>query len=135
MSFKFRLKRRWFRFKIWLSTRKAPLDPKAKLSSEQEKAIQITKKLISDSHSKLYAAITKEQYLIDNGHIFIKMTSSRIRIINGTYKYDFMFSNEELKPVIRMFVKSLEHKQEKLLNEISSRVEKSLNNILEELED
>ena len=132
MSINFKIRRRWLELKQWLGKR---FDPqKAELSSEQEKAYKIAKKLIVDSSSFLYGDILKERLIIMNGNRFIRITRNKIRIIDGPYKYDVAFDPQRLDELRRIFAKNLEHRHDKIESEIDQRVERSLDHILKDIE-
>jgi len=130
---KFRRRRKWVIFKKWLASK---FDPgETLLSTEQEKAYKIAKKLIVDADSVLYADVSGEaRYIIVNGERFVRMTSGKIRIIDGPYKYDVTFDPRRLDELRRLFAKNLEHRHDRLEAEIGMRVEKSLDHILKEIE-
>lgn len=129
----FRRKRKWVVFKKWLSKK---FDPgETELSAEQDKAYRITKKLIVDTNSVLYADVSGEaRYIIVKGERFIRMTNNKIRIIDGPYKYDISFDPKRLDDLRHLFAKNLEHRHDRLEAEIGMRVEKSLDHILKDME-
>jgi hypothetical protein len=128
----FSRRKKWVRFKRWLSS----FDPvDEKLSSEQDKAFRITKKLIVDSKSSLYADLSKERYIIVNDTKFVRITHGKLRIIDGSFKYDIPYDVAKLDLLKRLFARNLEHRHDRIEAEIGSRVEKSLEHILRELED
>lgn len=131
-----RIKYRWLRFRVWMNRRAVKMTENTDgLTTEQTKIIQICKKLITDPNSKLYASITVERYLIENDHVFARITSNRVRVINGKYKYDMTFDqhDHEFIGIKKLFVKNLEYRQDKLESHINQRVEKSLDHILREI--
>lgn len=131
MKIKFRIFRKWVKFKKWLSTK---TDPREKeLSTEQDKAYRIAKKLIVDSNSILYADVSKDRFIIVNGERYIRITPQKIRIIDGSYKYDITYEPRRLERLIGTFAKNLEHRHDKLESEIDARVEKSLDHILNDI--
>lgn len=125
-------RRKWVEFKKWLSKKFDPAE--TDLTSEQDKAYRITKKLIIDSNSVLYADVAgKSRYLIVNGNRFVRLTSSKIRIIDGPYKYDVSFDPRRLDELRRVFAKNLEHRHDRIEAAIGDKVEKSLDHILKDL--
>ncbi len=112
MGFRRRIKIKWFRFKI-------------------KTAERLRKSVNSDNNRN------SDRYLIENGHIFVRISDEKIRIINGKYKYDVSFdhNSNEINDMLRVFMKSLDHRLDKLENEINKRVEKSLDHILKDVED
>lgn len=139
MSLSYKILRRWHVFKLKLrermETTREPLDP------EQRMAIDIAKRVIVDDTSSLhfsnfsYETGEASRYLIENGHLVVKITHGKIRIINGKYKYDVSFRNEdkELRHVKSLFARSLAHRLDKMEARINARVEKSLDHILSDL--
>jgi hypothetical protein len=134
-----RIKRKWLRFKIKF---RETLSVKHVLSAEQKKACKIAKRLIIDKQSKLYCSASsvygenfKPRYIIQNGHVFVRITHDKIRIINGKYKYDVSFSegDSSLAEVKIFFEKNMEHRIDKLEEEINLKVEKSLDIIFDEI--
>jgi phage FluMu gp28-like protein len=105
------------------------------------RAIEIAKKVIVDETSQLhfsgiaYGSGEATRYLIENGHLVVKITHGKIRIINGKYKYDVAFRNDDkaFQNVKRLFARSMTHRLDKLESQINSRVEKSLDHILKDL--
>ena len=124
-------RRKLLRMKRWFARR---FDPKEiDMSAEQDKAYRIAKKLITDSNSVLYADISKERLIIVNGLRYIRITSSKIRIIDGPYKYDISYDPRRLEELTRIFANNLEHRHDKIEHEIGQRVERSLDHILKDL--
>ena len=70
-------------------------------------------------------------------HIFVKITYNKIRIINGVFKYDISFSDIDpnLAEVKQFFSKNMERRLDHCELEIDDGVSKSLDTILEELND
>lgn len=104
------------------------------LSPEQEKSIRIAKKLIIDADSLLYSDSVKSRYIIVNGDRYVRITTNKIRIINGVYKYDISFDERQLYKVISYFKRNMEHRLDNIETDIDSRVEKSLDLILQDIE-
>lgn len=133
MFLNFRRRRKWVRLKKWLASK---FDPEqTELSSEQDKALKIVKRLIVDSESALYADISGDRLIIENGVRFIRITTGKLRIIDGPYKYDISFDPKRLDEVKRLFARNLEHRHDRLEAEIGTRVETSLDHILKDIED
>lgn len=131
--FQYKRRKKWLQFKNWLDSK---FQTKQMLSPEQDKAYRITKKLITDSESFLYADLTnlsKRRYLIVNGLRFIRITEGKIRIVDGSFKYDVSFDDKILNELKELFANNLEHRHDKLEAEIADRVEKSLDNILTDI--
>lgn len=139
MSLSYKILRRWHVFKLRVRSRMnkrlEPLDP------EQRMALDIAKRVIVDETSKLhfsnfsYETQEASRYLIENGHLVVKMTHGKIRIINGKYKYDVTFKNDDkdFRHVKDLFARSLSRRLDKLEAQINARIEKSLDHILNEL--
>lgn len=128
----FRRRRKWVQFKKWLARKFDPVE--RELSPEQDKAFRIAKKLIIDSDSFLYADLSRERLIIVNGLRFIRITNGKIRIIDGPFKYDISFDVRRLDELKRIFARNLEHRHDRLEAEIGSRVERSLDHIINDLE-
>jgi len=129
---RFRQRRKWVTFKKWLSKKFDPVE--SELSPEQDKAFRIAKRLIIDSESFLYADLSRERLIIVNEPRFIRITNGKIRIIDGPYKYDVTFDVRRLDELKRIFARNLEHRHDRLEAEIGTRVERSLDHILKDLE-
>lgn len=143
MSIAYKIKRRWFVFRLRTGAKlKKSVRPFAETTTtEQAKALLITKMKILDQDSKLYYSVNNEdmtnRYFIENGHMFIKITSVKLVIINGKYQYDFSFvsTNEDFVNIKRIFMRNLDHRLDKIESEINKRVEKSLDHILRDIEE
>jgi hypothetical protein len=128
----FKRRRKWVRFKQWLGRK---FDPEqTELTSEQDKAIKIAKKLIIDGDSALYADISGDRLIIENGARFVRITTGKLRIIDGPYKYDITFDPRRLNDLKKLFARNLEHRHDRLEAEIGTRVETSLDHILKDIE-
>lgn len=143
MSIAYKIKRRWyvFRLKSRAKIKKSVRSLSETTTAEQAKALLITKMKILDPDSKLYYSISAEdmtpRFFIENGHMFIKMSSVKLIIINGKYQYDFSFvsTNEDFVNIKRIFIRNLDHRLDKIESEINKRVEKSLDHILKDIEE
>ncbi len=127
----YRLFRRWVVFKKWTLSKVTPKDKP--LSPEQDKAFKIARKLIINSDSILHADLNKERYIIVNGNLFVRITIGKIKIINGNYKYDISFEPSSLHKLTALFSKNLEHRHDRLEHMVSLRVEKSLDHIIDDI--
>lgn len=132
MSFKIK----YLRFKIWFSNLRSN---KEIGTDEQIKTIKIVNRLISDPNSILSCSADstefKPRYIIKNDHLFIRITSDKIRIINGSYKYDVSFNEHDsnLYKVKLLFAKNIERRLDSMEREINSNVNKSLDKIFLEI--
>lgn len=129
---RFRQRKRWVRFKHWFSQKFDPAE--REISTEQDKAFRIAKKLIIDSNSILYADLILDRRIIVNGSRFVRIAGGKIRIIDGPYKYDVSFDSGRLDNLKKLFAKNLEHRHDRIEAEISDRVERSLDHILTDIE-
>lgn len=139
----YRFKNRRLRFKIWRRNKLLNTN-KYTLNEEQVKAIKIVKRLIVDAGSELlcsaetaYGSSHKPRYIISNidKRIFIKITYSKIRIINGIFKYDVAFSeiDPNLAEIKAFFSRNMERRLDKCESEIDSGVSRSLDSIIDGL--
>lgn len=131
--FNYKRRKKWLQFTNWLHSK---FETTQLLSPEQDKAYRITKKLITDSESFLYADLSnmaKRRYLIVNGLRFIRITEGKIRIVDGSFKYDVSFDDKILNSLKELFANNLEHRLDKIEAEIADRVEKSLDHILTDI--
>jgi len=143
MSLSYKIMRRWHVFKKKLGAKlTGGLTPSSVRNPEQAKALEIAKRIITDEESELYysndgfsSRETSSRYLIRKGHLVIKMTHDKMRIINGKYKYDvaFRYEDRDFVNIKRIFSRSLAHRLDKLEAMVNEKVEKSLSHILIEL--
>ena len=129
--FNFKQRKKLIKLRRWFKRRFDPTEEE--LSNEQLKAFKIAKKLIVDSTSFLYADLSRERLIIVNDSRFVRITNGKIRIIDGPFKYDVAYDVRMLDPLKELFAKNLEHRHDRIEAEIGSRVEKSLDHILKDI--
>lgn len=102
-------------------------------SSQQEKAVNITERLIRDSSSELLMAPLSEKLYIKNKNIFIVITPRSINIINGKYNYDIYIFDTLYERVSDKFKNKLETKRKQMEEVITSKVETILDVIINDI--
>lgn len=134
--------RKWH---VWKLRRRERLErffeSEEKKHPEQDKALEIAKRVITDETTLLYYAGWSEENhtpakcLAVRGHLMVRMTDVNIRIINGKYQYDVAFRETDKRfiKVKRTFMRSVYHRLDKVEAQINQRVEKSLEHVLKGL--
>lgn len=93
---------------------------------QQEKAINITYRLIRDSNSELLMAPLSEKLYIKNKNIFVVIGPRSINIINGKFNYDFAIYEKLHDKISFRFKRKLESKRIEMENVITNKVESIL---------
>lgn len=99
----------------------------------QKLFITIINKALSNPRCKLLIAPISNTRYIHFDDIFIRMDYNNITIINGVYSYNIMISQYDAEQLITKFNVKLEQTRKQWEREIVSKTHRSLNNILEDL--
>ena len=122
-------------FKFYLHL-KEKFDPTPPAKEEELYCIDICKKLIKYSSSKLtIAPLSNKRYIKnDNNDMFIVIQDRTISLINHVYSYNVYIENDKLyNDVLNHFDNELENRRIELENEIRSNIKHSLKSILEKV--
>lgn len=143
MSLSYKIFRRWHVWKLRRAERLSKVfeNTEEKTNPEQDKALAIAKKVITDETSTLYYSgwdmenSVPTRCLAVRGHLVVRITTANIRIINGKYQYDVRFNglDKRFLNTKRMFSRSVLHRLDKVEALINQRVERSLDHVLKGL--
>lgn len=100
---------------------------------QQEKAVNITYRLIRDANSELLMAPLSEKLYIKNKNIFVVIGPRSINIINGKFNYDFAIYEKLYNKISMRFKRKLESKRIEMENVITNKVESILDVIYMDL--
>ena len=123
-------------FKIYLSL-KERFDPTLPIPEEEKITVEICKKLILDSESKLtYAPISGNRFIKNESkNMFVVIESHTINLINHVYSYSvYLSSQSDYREITESFDGILESKRQSLEDEIRSNIQHSLQTILKKLD-
>ena len=123
-------------FKIYLSL-KERFDPTLPIPEEEKITVEICKKLILDSESKLtYAPISGKRFIKNESkNMFVVIESHTINLINHVYSYSvYLSSQSDYREITVSFDGILESKRQSLEDEIRSNIQHSLQTILKKLD-
>jgi hypothetical protein len=122
-------------FKFYLRL-KEKFDPTQPPKDEELYSIDICKKLIQCSPSKLtIAPLSNKRYIKnDDNDMFIVIQDRTISLINHVYSYNVFIENDKLyNEVLTHFDNELEKRRLELEDEIRSNIKHSLKSILEKI--
>ena len=122
-----------FRFYLRLKER---FDPTPPPKEEEKYCIDICKKLIQYSSSKLtIAPLSNKRYIKnDSNDMFIVIQDRTISLINHVYSYNVYIENDKLYyEILTHFDSELEKRRIELEDEIRSNIKHSLKSILEKV--
>lgn len=122
-------------YKLYL-TLKEKFDPKPPISIEEKSSVEICKKLIEKTSSKLTFAPKSLKRFIKNDEyeMFIVIENRTINLINHVYSYTVYIENTELfLELIDKFDYELENRRQELETDIKSQIVHSLTNILKKV--
>ena len=122
-----------FRFYLRLKER---FDPTPPPKEEEKYCIDICKKLIQYSSSKLtIAPLSNKRYIKnDSNDMFIVIQDRTISLINHVYSYNVYIENDKLyNEILTHFDSELEKRRIELEDEIRSNIKHSLKSILEKV--
>lgn len=100
---------------------------------QQEKAVNITYRLIRDSNSELLMAPLSDKLYIKNENIFVVIGPKSINIINGKFNYDFSIYEKLHDKISVRFKRKLESNRLEMENEITNKVESILDVIYSDI--
>lgn len=124
-----------FLFKLYL-TLKEKFDPRPPITKEEQFSIEICKKLIQKSSSKLeYAPKSYKRFIRNDEYdMFIVISNSVIHLINHVYSYSVYIENSDLySDLIDSFDTQSEKRREELEFQITNNIQHSLENILKKV--
>jgi hypothetical protein len=122
-------------FKFYLRL-KEKFDPTPPPKEEELYSIDICKKLIQYSSSKLtIAPLSNKRYIKnDDNDMFIVIQDRTISLINHVYSYNVYIESDKLYvDILNHFDNELENRRIELENEIRSNIKHSLKSILEKV--
>ena len=122
-------------FKFYLRL-KEKFDPIPPTKEEELYSIDICKKLIKYSSSKLtIAPLSNKRYIKnDDNDMFIVIQDRTISLINHVYSYNVYIESDKLYvDILNHFDNELENRRIELENEIRSNIKHSLKSILEKV--
>jgi hypothetical protein len=123
-------------FKIYLNL-KERFDPTPPIPEEEKITVEICKKLIMDSESKLtFAPISGKRFIKnENKNMFVVIEHHTINLINHVYSYSvYLSSQTDYKEITQSFDGILEIKRQLLEDEIRNNIQHSLQTILRKLD-
>lgn len=123
MRIKYRIKR--WRVKLRRGTPK-----ELELNDIQKKAYDIIIKLINDKESELVLDNETSRKGIKNKEVFIKIGRTKITIFNGDDYYEIGINDRVRDDIVEKFNSKLSRKFNILDNQATSKVSKSLNDII-----
>ncbi len=130
MNFKKRFR---VRFRSFLRKSQNAFTPAKELSETQQLAIAVIKKaIIHPSAELLTAPISGTKYIHFND-VFIRIEKDFVNIINGSYSYHVHMQDEALSAINRKFNAKLETTYKRWERAITTKTNKSLNTILQDL--
>lgn len=116
---------------------KTAFHSKEKVSTDilesQKLAVAIINKAIAHSNAILLTAPISETRYIHFNDIFIRIEYDNVTIINGVYSYHIVINYKDAEYLINKFNLKLEQTRKQWEREIVTKTHRSLNNILEEL--
>lgn len=134
VNLKHRTKRLKQKFYIW---RKSTFDStfKGDVDSQQTAAYLICKKLIEKPGAVLLMSpLSGKRYIkLDSEEIFVIISSSYIQIINHVYSYTIPIGGRILNKTLDAFDNKMEDARNRMENDITGNIQKSLNQIKKDL--
>jgi hypothetical protein len=118
----------FFRKKLGITKDKFVYD-----SPQQEKAVRIAKRLISDEESELLLDPLSDKYYLRKKNIFVVISAMHINIINGKYNYDIVINDKIHSKLVQVFLHKLSQRRTEMENEIVGKVETILGSILKDI--
>jgi len=118
-----------YRLKKWRVRLKRGNAKELGLDDVQQRAYDIAIRLINDKESDLMLDPETGRKGIKNKDVFVKINSNRISIINGIYYYDIGIDDRIRDAIIDKFNSKLSRKFNAIDNQVTSKVNKSLDNI------
>lgn len=118
-----------YRFKKWRVRFKRVKSKSLEIDDVQQRAYDITIKLINDKGSELLVDPPTGRKGIRNKDIFVKINQNRISIINGIYYYDIGIDDKIREIILEKFDNKLSRKFNAIDNQVTSKVNNSLDKI------
>ena len=122
-------------YKVFL-TLKEKFDPKLPVPEDEKITIEICRKILEDSNSKLTLAPLSNKRFIKNESkdMFIVFHEHSVKLINHIYSYSVYISNtDSYRELVDKFDKVLDSERLKLETEINKNIHHSLEEILKKL--
>lgn len=134
-TLKHRVKRIKQKFYIWC---KGIFNPqyKGEVNHQQSSAYLICKKLLEKPEAVLLmSALSGKRYIkLDNEQIFVIIDSHSVQIINHVYSYTIPMEGRILNKTLDVFDNRMEDIRNRMETDITSNIQKSLNQIKKDLE-
>jgi len=118
-----------YRFKKWRVRFKRVKSKSLEINDVQQRAYDITIKLINDKGSELLVDPPTGRKGIRNKDVFVKINQNRISIINGIYYYDIGIDDKIREIILEKFDNKLSRKFNAIDNQVTSKVNNSLDKI------
>ena len=118
-----------YRFKKWRIRFKRVKSKSLEIDDVQQRAYDITIKLINDKGSELLVDPPTGRKGIRNKDVFVKINQNRISIINGIYYYDIGIDDKIREIILEKFDNKLSRKFNAIDNQVTSKVNNSLDKI------
>ena len=118
-----------YRFKKWRVRFKRVKPKSLEIDDVQQRAYDITIKLINDKGSELLVDPPTGRKGIRNKDVFVKINQNRISIINGIYYYDIGIDDKIREIILEKFDNKLSRKFNAIDNQVTSKVNNSLDKI------
>ena len=118
-----------YRFKKWRVRFKRVKSKSLEIDDVQQRAYDITIKLINDKGSELLVDPPTGRKGIRNKDVFVKINQNRISIINGIYYYDIGIDDKIREIILEKFDNKLSRKFNAIDNQVTSKVNNSLDKI------
>jgi hypothetical protein len=100
----------------------------------QTKTVTILKKVTLSPDSELMIAPISGTYYIKWRDIFVKFAGDKVHIINGKYSYEVWLTLSQSDDLLSFFKHRLESKRKMMEKEIMEKTNRSLDDILNEIE-
>lgn len=123
-----------YRIKRWKVMLRRSKPKELELNEVQQKAYDITIKLINDKESELVIDPETGRKGIKNKEVWLKIGDNKINIINGVYHYDIAIDDRIRDNIVEKFNSKLSRKFNVIDNHSTSRVNKSLDNIMSNID-
>ncbi len=118
-----------YRFKKWRVRFKRVKSKSLEIDDVQQRAYDITIKLINDKGSELLVDPPTGRKGIRNKDVFVKINQNRISIINGIYYYDIGIDDKIREIILEKFDNKLSRKFNAIDSQVTSKVNNSLDKI------
>lgn len=126
---------RWRRFTKWIHRGlEKKFSYQDDLTDSQKMGIRIFEKSLSVKDAELLLAPLSDTIYIEVEDIFIILEGRHLKIINGKYQYDIQLPDKVHQKLYDFFRKTLEKRRKQMEFKITSKTNRSLNNILEDIE-